>query len=84
MHSLFLFVPVKPFVKDYSGFFGLKENPEAFFAPKIPKWELFKMIKKTFLTMIQTEINVNLANIAIFSCHFDCLKKITVMKRIKF
>jgi hypothetical protein len=30
--------------------------------------------KKTLLTMIQTEINVNLADIAFFSCRFDCLK----------
>ena len=34
--------------------------------------------------MIQTEINVNLADIAFFSCRFDCQQKITVMKRIKF
>jgi hypothetical protein len=45
MHSLIRFVPVKPFAKDYSGFFGLKENPSVDFAPKTPKWELFKMIK---------------------------------------
>ncbi len=49
MHNLFHFVPVKPLVKDYSGFFGFQENPEAFFAPKIPKWELFKMIKKNII-----------------------------------
>ena len=29
MHR-FRFVPVKSFVKDYSGFFGLKESPEWF------------------------------------------------------
>ena len=50
MQSLFRFVHVKPFVKDCSGFFGLKENPEWFFAPKIPKWELFKMIKQNIIT----------------------------------